>query len=498
MGAEKFSVTVYKYIRYTVYIASIICFIISHAVQNIDLMLIAVCILFTANILYGIEKIYERFVFILFNTACMFFLFGRNFIELVEGINWENRFSYEINSKICTIIFISLMSVFFGASIAGGLSRGKRNKDQKLKDPIITSEDYNKNLQIVSFVMYLISISFTFIVEFEKFFSTRGQDYAAYYLNYQTSLPGFFLSISALSKFCLCLFLITNPPKIMAVPILGSFVASTLPSFAAGQRNHFLSAVLLAVCYYIIRDSVRKKDDKKWLGKFEITAVVICIPFLLAFLSMYESIRLGRSVGEVNIIKSILKLFSSQGVTYDVMGQGLMLKDELPSTNYNYTFGPIIEYFRTNSISSFLFGTSSYPAASAELATYGNSLADSLAYIVLGEKYLNGAGLGSAYMLENYIDFGYIGVVLFSLVLGFLLISIVKFYGRNKIISFFALISLMQIFMLPRSAATGWIVLLLYIPMYFLVVVAVTVTGLTLKKYYQKGKGVRKCFRKQG
>lgn len=496
MKTEKMSAVLYKYIRVVVCAASVVCFIISHIVQNIDLMLISVVILFVANFLYGLEKFYERFVFTVFNTACMFFLFGRNVIELISGENWARRFSYEINSKICTIIFISLLSMFFGALLAGGVPCKQKNKEKRIKDAFITSEDYNKNLQIVSLVMFLASISFTFVVELEKLLSTRGQEYAAYYLNYQTSLPSFFLSISALSKFCLCLFLITNPPKKTAFPILGLYVVSNLPSFAAGQRNHFLSAALLAVCYYVIRDYCGKKSDKKWLGKFEISAVVICIPFLLAFLSMYESIRLGKSVGEVNIGKSILKLFSSQGVTYDVMGQGIMLKDELPQTNFNYTFGPIIEYFRGNSVSSFLFGTTSYPKASAELATYGNSLADSLAYMVLGEKYLNGAGLGSSFMLENYIDFGYIGVVLFSMALGFLLIAMMKYYGRNKIISFFSLVALLQMFMLPRAPATGWVVLLLYIPMYFLVLVVITVTGLTLKKYYQKSKGAQKCFRK--
>lgn len=498
MKTEKMSAVLYRYIRCVICAAAVAFFIISHIISNINLMLISVAILFVANILYGIEKFYERFIFTVFNVACMFFLFGRNVIELINGENWEKRFSYEINSTVCTIIFISMISLFFGALIADALPKKPRSEESKIKSKNSPFElkDYTKNLQTVSLILFLISITFTIIVETEKMLAARGQEYAAYYLNFQTSLPSFCLSISALSKFCLCLYLITNPPKKTAFPVLGIYVISNFPSFIAGQRNHFLSAAILAVCYYVIRDYCGKKGDKKWLGKFEITAVIICAPFLLAFLSMYESIRLGRDVGEINIGKSIIKLFSSQGVTYDVMGQGIMLQDELPKTNFNYTFGPIIEYFRTNSVAQFFFGEHSYQMASVEIATYGNSLADSLAYLVLGQKYLNGAGLGSSFMLENYIDFGYIGVVLFSIALGFLLIAMMKYYGCNKIVSFFSLVALLQLFMLPRAPATSWVVLLLYIPMYFLCLVVVMVTGLTLKKYYQKSKGAEKCFRK--
>lgn len=489
MITRSVSQALYRYIQYVVVIASFVCFTFSHYLYNIDLMLISVFILFLGNILYGLENFNERIVFILFNFACFFFLFGRNVIELFSGIDWSERFEYEINCKLCNIIYLSLFCMLLGAIVANNI------KDKKIKkvesQSLFKQEDFIKNLQIVSLVVYVICLLFNLTVELEKLIATRGLSYAAYYMDFKSSLPGFFLSFSALTKFCLCIFLATNPKKILAFPVLGSYVVSTMPAFIAGKRNPFLSAAILAVCYYIIRDYNRKDDEHKWLGKFEITAIIIGLPFLFAFLSLYETIRQGTSVdnNEISILDSILKLFSSQGVTYDVMGKGLLLQNDLPPTNINYTFGPIIEYFRNNKIFALIFGNSVvYTTASKELALYGNSFADTISYLSLGEKYFEGAGLGSSFMIENYIDFGYIGVAIFSLFIGFSLVASVKMYSKHSLFSFFSMVFLLQIFMLPRSSATGWVVLILYIPMYFLLFGVTFITGLTLKRYY-KSKG---------
>ena len=481
----------YRWIMIIVYAVSAVIFIIGNVQSNNNFLLSALFFLFVGNLLYGFEKILSRFIFLIFNFACMFFLFGRNFVEFVSGKDWQAGFIFNTNKTVCIIIYVSMISIAFGAFLAERF-KARKIKTKEIKIPkvkpqisLYKQETFIKNLRIISFWLYIFCYMFLIVTELEKLILMRGKGYAEYYLDYQSTLPGFFFSIGALAKFCICAYLITNPPKFQAVLVLGTYIVSTVPVFIIGKRNPFLSAVMFSICYYFLRDSNLKPKEKRWFGKFEITAIIIALPFVFAFLSIYESIRLGITVNKVNIGQSILNLFHTQGVTYDVMAKGVDNIGNLPPTNINYTFGPIIEYFRTNSITKILFGTVSYDNCSVQMAYFGNSFGDTISYLDLGDAYFTGAGLGSAFMIENFVDFGLVGVSLFSLLLGFVFIKAVDLYKKSVVWKYFVLMMLLQIFMLPRSSATGWIVPLLYFPMYILMIGLVVLTGLTIKNYYK-------------
>ena len=136
-----------------------------------------------------------------------------------------------------------------------------------------------------------------------------------------------------------------------------------------------------------------------------------------------------------------------------------------------------------------LFGTQSYSAQTVDMALYGNSLSDTVSYLDLGQKYLEGAGLGSSYIVETFVDFGYIGVMLFSFILGIFLVWCVNKFNNSILSSYFVLVALIQLFMVPRSAATSWLVLLMYIPAFILLIGIWTVSYLCQKTYYKRKKG---------
>ena len=60
-------------------------------------------------------------------------------------------------------------------------------------------------------------------------------------------------------------------------------------------------------------------------------------------------------------------------------------------------------------------------------------------------------------MLENYIDFGYVGLIIFNLVLGFLFIYMLRRFEKNMLVDTITLIALTSIFFIPRAEATGWL-----------------------------------------
>ena len=487
MKQDKRGAAVVGYVQFLFSVGAVSLFILGHIFQNNDLLLIALSVLFIGNVLYGVRQFRERILFTLFNCACMFFLFGRNVVELLSGENWQFRFSNSVNCMAVSLIFLSLLFLLIGSYIADRITVLSGSRPQTVRYEKSDGE-YLNLIRLVSFLLYWFCAVFLLMYEIDKLIFMQGKEYYQYYAEFESRLPGFFASIGALAKFCLCLFLATKPSKKIAFFPLAAYLISTLPMFIIGQRNSFISAALLILCYYILRDYSDRRDGvlkNAWLGKTEISIILVALPFLLAFLSMYESIRYGKTASSVGIFESILKLLRSQGVTYNVIGRGLDKADVLGG-NTNYTFGPFIVYFTSNALSVKLFGTSVIKAQTIESALSGYNFADSISYLYLGNSFVDGAGLGSSYIMECYLDFGLIGLLVYSVVLGFLLVYAAKVFNKSVAGTFATMLCLISIFMVPRASALRFAVLLVYIPMFLLLIAILLLAALLIKKYFQK------------
>lgn len=78
-----------------------------------------------------------------------------------------------------------------------------------------------------------------------------------------------------------------------------------------------------------------------------------------------------------------------------------------------------------------------------ERGMISNSMAHNLAYVYRQDKYMEGNGNGSSYLLELYADYGYLGIIIASLLLGVLLILLVIILKRNN--AFLSMLSLVCI-----------------------------------------------------
>ena len=105
-----------------------------------------------------------------------------------------------------------------------------------------------------------------------------------------------------------------------------------------------------------------------------------------------------------------------------------------------------------------MFGTSPLPSGNNEInGLYSNNFSHNFSYISFKKDYLEGRGRGSSYILENYFDFGYIGVIIFSLILGAVMVAAVYWFGKKVLASTIILVSLTTFFLIPRAEATGWL-----------------------------------------
>lgn len=190
------------------------------------------------------------------------------------------------------------------------------------------------------------------------------------------------------------------------------------------------------------------------VGKFEKIALILLIPVAIIGLAIYNYSRVDEEVPTTNIISLFGDFFYTQGVSYDVLNIGYEIKDKIKTTtNHNYTFGPFIDYFKYSTISQKIFKTKPLPTGNNVTKALESSSYSHIISYLTRKDYLEGHGWGSSFILETYTDFGYIGVIVYSLILGYLLMAIPRLLKKNTFIASIVLISTLNIFIIPRAEA---------------------------------------------
>lgn len=409
------------------------------------------------NLLFFAEDPCKRFVYLIFTVTFSTFLLSRPIIGMFEGKMWWRTTvsSDEYVWFALIIVTVALYSLIVGAYLLEWIYKATKSfldKHKRKKGDVF----FKQNLQVVSMLVFYVTFPLFLIQEIEPLIYVYERGYLSYYSEFQSQLPGILHTIASFMKISMCLFLATLPSKKRAFFVLGLYEISAIPALIIGVRNPIVLNSLFLLVYYLLRDAM--SDKKKWLGKLERILIAILTPVGLVFMSVYAYIRAGKSVGIINPFHFIMEFFQSQGVTFDVIEMSYGYVESLRLHSVNYTFGGIIDYIYYGTIGQKIFGTEALPNVnSIENAVRSHNLSHHLSYISLKESYLRGRGWGSSYVLENYVDYGYIGVIVFGILIGSLLLFFVYYFGKNVFISTNILLALTTIFLIPRAEATGWL-----------------------------------------
>lgn len=425
-------------------------------IKNLDLMGAGVIIVWIGNMLFCFRDFQKRFFFFLFHVSFFTFLLGRIVVSYLQEQKWwrESGQAYENNSFALIAIMISLLSLFIGATLV-------ENFEKERKHSILCANEseikFRENLQAAALIIFVVSFIFFCVQESEKLFYIWDKSYLEYYTGFQQQLPFWVYTIASFMKYSLCVYLGTLPSKKRTVIPLVLYIISNIPALLIGVRNPIVLSVFFALAYYVLRNVIDSRE--KWFGRFEKISLGICAPVGIVFLAAYAYIRSNQEIRTINPLKLFEEFFYSQGVTLNVLTRGYGYRFNLPQRDFrNYTFGGIIDYIIHGHVGQFLFGTEALPEGNCWTnGRISNNLSHNLSYLIMEDNYLKGRGLGSSYILENFVDFGYIGIIIFSIVVGGLLIWFMYGVSKNNLINTIILVSLMQIFFIPRAEATGWL-----------------------------------------
>ena len=435
-------------------------------------LLFCVVCLWAANVCFALEDVRQRILFFFFQVTLFTFLIGRPVIGAFLGEDWWNygqdNVMFALFSLILTLAFLQL----------GGILGGLKGCGEKRIAcwGLMKQRGFCYYFGWVSQIVFYLSLVFTFMLGQEKIAYIQTHTYYEYFSEFHSQLPYVVYELSTLTKYSLCFFLAALPKKSQAFPALVLYVLSAVPELIVGERNPIVLNVLFALSYYVIRDFFRREQEaaekedgvqgqmreKPWMGKFEKGVLILGVPAGLVLLGAMNYIREGNggAGGPANVLSIIADLFYKQGVSFRWLALGYGAIPFLPHHGFtNYTFGSFIDYFCNGSIAQKFFGAVNLGSSNSWIkAHYGNNFSHHLSYILLGEsQYLAGHGCGSSYLLEVFADYGYLGIILFSLILGFLLVYGPRLGGKNALLFSVLLLSVTNLFLIPRAEATGFL-----------------------------------------
>lgn len=183
------------------------------------------------------------------------------------------------------------------------------------------------------------------------------------------------------------------------------------------------------------------------------SCIIVCLSSVM--LMSFVSISRNNESKKISIIGTTYDFIYNQGTTFETISIGISQKTVLRNAeNNNYTFSAIIDYFKYGQIGNVLFNTDSLPEGNSEERAYlSNDLAHKLSYIALKDNYLNGAGIGTTYVLETFIDFGLIGVFLINCFYAFFCNLLHLRFGNNLLSDTIFIYSLTKIYFIGRDNA---------------------------------------------
>lgn len=436
--------------------------------------------IFLCAVVFCASDLRKRILLLAFFCTSFIFLGCRTLIDFFRGEQWWIGFQPQDILFALNSVALSMLMLYAGAILYICTVKPKRAADKSLAAPKTTDAQNacsTASLQITALCLYIICMAFYLYCEFDKLAFMHGRVYMDYFILYTPSYPALFGSISYCMPFALCAFLAALPKKKLAFAALTVYLLSAVPQLIIGIRNPFILNALFIFLYCFIRDYLG--DTKRWLGRWEICATAALLPFACIGLSVLNYTREGISPESSNVFSLIIDLFYRQGASFWTLCVGHAVLPILPGVKRNFTFGSMIDYILYGRIGRMLFGTTALPSGnSAELATRSHSLSHAISFA--GHTgYLEGHGLGSSYILEVFSDYGYAGIIIFSLLLGVFLLYCMDAVRKGWFTRTLILLFLGNLFFIPRGGATEWFSFLIHIH-FWLVIFACQLGGRVL------------------
>lgn len=425
---------------------------VSYLVEDKLGLMVSLAAVWIVGLSYSLKRLEKRIVLFAFYITIFTFLMARLFIDdfasgyksdYTEEAQSVLHYSHLAGYFIYYVITLSLVFVFLGYVVC---NKGKRANEIECS---IGRSAYSQAVKVISKRLSYVLYIFTVFTTLEMVFYIWANGYMAFYLSFEPSLPHIFYTFDAAFGFAFFLFLACMPEKKEATPLIVLYLLRACIALMSGQRNGFILPVLFIIIYFYLRNSIT--PNNQWIGRRGQMLLIVTFPFLCASMFIIMLIRGDNNLGNEGLITYFIDFFYQLGGSVKVLGYSYDLQACVPD-GQNYVFGPLIRWVDSNFVSQLLGLGHHYENASVDMALHGHSLGSFLTYNVDQYRYLHGGNLASSYIAELWLNYGFVGVAIGSLIYGRIMASVLFFARKNIWKATIAFIMMYNIIYAPRAS----------------------------------------------
>ena len=374
-----------------VLIAIYVLLLIATLYKGASFLLMIVLMVWFYLLMLSISDIKNNIAYFCYLISFYVFLIGRE-----VGFDY---FSVEVYYKYLTgennFAYCCLLISLLGIGVGNFIYTSRTSQSNVFKMDIKSDVHYIVYAQKTTKYGYYFCYLFSIIVVAVQIIMVRKIGYLASYTDEASvsGVPGIVFYIGAFTPTIFCLFLATYPSKNSAILPIVLYEIYGVLTILAGKRYPFIAISMIILIYLVIRN----KSERGWITRKMIIAVIIALPLLLIFLSLYDSIRLGEEFTFTGILNTIIHFFDEQGGSINVIKRVKYYENEIKDLTF-CSFENTRSVLFENLIMRRFTGIEVFSGNSIERAMNGNSLMHRLSYYTYGNAYLSGRGVGSCYI----------------------------------------------------------------------------------------------------
>ena len=351
------------------------------------------------------------------------------------------------------IMYFSLFMLFagyrFGIELVWSRRKTTSFTEKTVKNNQSCLVSYKTILTILLFICFVCSVYMQFKIVREK----SSVSYTDSYLINVDVNPIIKIG-NYLFTGMVFLYLGTRPTKKQVLILLTMFlIVEGGLQLLVGRRALLAKALLFIIWYFIC---YYKFDRKKLPNKYFIFLVIFAVLIIILFWLVERS--RSSSDSQFKFLDALSSFFTSTGGSDSVIANTIDKAEDFPKDGIVYLLNPIKDALLDNvlvrKIIEFATGASSESfVQGVDYVNAHDSFSHWISYLVNSELYCNGYGMGSSYIAELYLAFGFIGVCIGGLSLGIVIailsgIDLSSYSVTGKAIKLFLIYNL---FTLPRS-----------------------------------------------
>lgn len=413
-----------------------------------------ILIAWVSNLLYGLAGWEKRKFYIAFQITFFTFLLGRTVIQFLTGLEDAHSFPEDIlwHTNLC--LYVALLSLRFAYPLfekrfpaENGAGGGESGADARYESP------QYRNIRLVSQVLFYVTFACRVAVQLETMRYLAAHGIASVYVEFSSRLPYAVVQLSDVCQIAYFLFLATMPSrKEFALPTI-LYMGSAVLGCLAGKRGDLVVPILTYVLYCLCRNRINR-GPKPWFTHRAFYAFALASPFLVIALYTFSFIRMGKESDARTATEKLVGFFDGLGFSRNVISYEKLYEDSIPDKFYS--IGDTVDYLRGNVVTLLFFPSSGLGKQTVERALQGHTFAQTITYLYSPRYYALGHGLGSCYIAEAYHDFGYFGIVLWSVIYCFVLKKFYSFEGKGIVSVALALLALKYLLIAPRNMASAF------------------------------------------